>query len=61
MSTHNIGYEDLTKIIIELSSNVIKYALISPDEEPQTKQHGWVQTALQVLASMLWGQAIRLF
>ena len=27
MSTHNIGfYEDLTKIIFELSSNVIKYA-----------------------------------
>ena len=27
MSTHNIGfYEDLTKIIIELSSNIIKYA-----------------------------------
>ena len=26
MSTHNIGfYEDLTKIILELSSNVIKY------------------------------------
>ena len=28
MSTHNIGfYEDLTKIIFELSSNIIKYAL----------------------------------
>ena len=27
MSTHNIGfYEDLTKIILELSSNIIKYA-----------------------------------
>ena len=27
MSTHNIGfYEDLTKIISELSSNIIKYA-----------------------------------
>ena len=27
MSTHNIGfYEDLTKIIFELSSNIIKYA-----------------------------------
>ena len=27
MSTHKIGfYEDLTKIIFELSSNVIKYA-----------------------------------
>ena len=26
MSTHNIGfYEDLTKIIFELSSNIIKY------------------------------------
>ena len=26
MSTHNIGfYEDLTKIISELSSNIIKY------------------------------------
>ena len=30
LSTHNIGfYEDLTKIIFELSSNIIKYALIS--------------------------------
>ena len=28
MSTHNIGfYEDLTKIIFQLSSNIIKYAL----------------------------------
>ena len=27
MSTHNIGfYEDLTKIIFQLSSNIIKYA-----------------------------------
>ena len=27
MSTHNIGfYEDLTKIIFELSTNIIKYA-----------------------------------
>ena len=27
MSTHNIGfYEDLTKIIFELSSNITKYA-----------------------------------
>ena len=27
MSTHNIGfYEDLTKIIFELSPNIIKYA-----------------------------------
>ena len=27
MSTHNIGfYEDLTTIIFELSSNIIKYA-----------------------------------
>ena len=27
MSTHNIGfYEDLTKIIFELPSNIIKYA-----------------------------------
>ena len=27
MSTHNIGfYEDLTKIIFELSSNIMKYA-----------------------------------
>ena len=27
MSTHNVGfYEDLTKIIVELSSNIIKYA-----------------------------------
>ena len=27
MSTHNIGfYEDLAKIIFELSSNIIKYA-----------------------------------
>ena len=27
MSTHNIGfYEDLTKIIFELSSNIFKYA-----------------------------------
>ena len=27
MSTHNIGfYEDLTKIIFELSSDIIKYA-----------------------------------
>ena len=27
MSTHNIGfYEELTKIIFELSSNIIKYA-----------------------------------
>ena len=27
MSTHNIGfYEDLTKIIFEISSNIIKYA-----------------------------------
>ena len=27
MSIHNIGfYEDLTKIIFELSSNIIKYA-----------------------------------
>ena len=27
MSTHNIGfYEDLTKIIFELSLNIIKYA-----------------------------------
>ena len=30
MSTHNIGfYEDLTKIIFDLSSNIIKYDLIS--------------------------------
>ena len=29
MSTHNIGfYEDLTKIIFELSSNIIKSSLI---------------------------------
>ena len=28
MSTHNIGfYEDLTKIVFQLSSNIIKYAL----------------------------------
>ena len=26
MSTHNMFYEDLTKIIFELSSNIIKYA-----------------------------------
>ena len=27
MSTHNIGFhEDLTKVIFELSSNIIKYA-----------------------------------
>ena len=27
MSTHNMGfYEDLTKIIFELSSNIVKYA-----------------------------------
>ena len=27
MSTHNIGfYEDMTKIIFQLSSNIIKYA-----------------------------------
>ena len=27
MSTHNIGfYEDFTKIILQLSSNIIKYA-----------------------------------
>ena len=32
MSTHNIGfYEDLTKIIFELSSNIIKYAPYSAD------------------------------
>ena len=31
MSTHNIGfYEDLTKIIFELSSNIIKYAPYCP-------------------------------
>ena len=30
MSTHNIGfYEKISKIITELSSNIIKYALIS--------------------------------
>ena len=30
MSTHNIGfYEDLTKIIFQLSSNIIKSHLIS--------------------------------
>ena len=30
MSTHNIGfYEDLTKNIFELASNIIKYAHIS--------------------------------
>ena len=30
MSTHNIGfYEDLTKIIFELSSNIIKSRVIS--------------------------------
>ena len=30
MSTHNIGfYEDLTKIIFELSSNIIKLFLLS--------------------------------
>ena len=33
MNTHNIGfYEDLTKIIFELSSNIIKYAPYLPDE-----------------------------
>ena len=45
MSTHNIGfYEDLTKIIFEISSNIIKYAhyffccitieLVKVNEEP---------------------------
>ena len=30
MSTHNIGfYENISKIMTELSSNIIKYALIS--------------------------------
>ena len=28
MSTHNIGFrEEMTKIIVQLSSNIIKYAL----------------------------------
>ena len=32
MSTHNIGFcEDLTKIIFELSSNIIKYLISSAD------------------------------
>ena len=34
MSTHNIGfYEDLTKIVFELSSNIFKYAPSSADSE----------------------------
>ena len=34
MSTHNIGfYEDLTKIIFELSSNIIKYAPLYEDAQ----------------------------
>ena len=33
MSTHNIGfYKDLTKIILELSSNIIKYSAVLPTE-----------------------------
>ena len=42
MSTHNIGfYEDLTKIIFELSSNIIKYApYFFCEEQYQTALNG---------------------
>ena len=40
MSTHNIGfYEDLTKIIFELSSNIIKYSPYSSAEEKKYFMH----------------------
>ena len=39
MSTHNIGfYEDLTKIIFELSSNIIKSAPFSSADEELSKK-----------------------
>ena len=54
MSTHNIGfYEDLTKIIFELSSNIIKYAPYffcccrhlfitkSPQKMCKTREYNW--------------------
>ena len=35
MSTHNIGfYEDLTKIIFELSSNIIKFLPLKKSSQP---------------------------
>ena len=38
MSTHNIGfYEDLTKIIFELSLNIINTHLTSSADEDQTR------------------------
>ena len=41
MSTHNIGfYEDLRKIIFELSSNIINTHLIS-SADPIVKEKGY--------------------
>ena len=42
MSTHNIGfYEEISKIITKLSSNILKYDLISsPERRFMIKQVG---------------------
>ena len=43
MSTHNIGfYEDLTKIIFELSSNIINYAPYFFCCEPAKQGRHWL-------------------
>ena len=48
MSTHNIGfYEDLTKIIFQLSSNIIKYA---PSWDSGV--HGWWRNRSPVTSSV---------
>ena len=57
MSTHNIGfYEDLTEIILKLSSNIIKYApyFFFCEFASTVDLDGMVSTVSSVLSSNLW-------
>ena len=62
MSTHNIGfYEDLTKIIFELSSNIIKYPpyfFCCKLYKPGIQFLGHRQTVKPVC--LIWGNAVYL-
>ena len=54
MSTHNIGfYEDLTKIIFQLSSNIIKYLISSSVLQEETKQAQFLALAIVYFTSVL--------
>ena len=54
MSTHNIGfYEDLTKIIFELSSNIIKYAPYFFCSDKKKKFHAQTDRTLKKQANQL--------